>query len=392
MGTFLIPFLCLVHSIEGVPANAGEVLRLGYNSDEGCAAAIRVPAIDQIYTTQVSPDPGVIATEDQIQSAFDRLASLLQQSGSNSDSLLRLHICAESQEVVDRTRDFLRKKFGESNAPTVTYVVGDLPLPGRKIAIDAIAVLGKGETDGKPHESGEDETRVLPAGPRVFISGQAEKGEFEEGVRGTMRSLFETLDFLGLSPSDIVQLKGFVQPIERAEEARSLMVECFEGSSAPPIVLVEWSSSLPIEIELIATAKGKEIRRGTWGEPLEFITPPGMTPSPVYSKLVYVEEPETILLSGLYGESATDASTQIHRIFESMKEFLSEAGSDLRHLVKATYYVSNDETSSQLNQIRPDYYDPARPPAASKAMVRGVGREGTGIAIDMIAVPNQSQP
>ncbi|MCA9445421.1 MAG: hypothetical protein KC964_31820, partial [Candidatus Omnitrophica bacterium] len=110
MGTFLIPFLCLVHSFEGVPANAGEVLRLGYNSDEGCAAAIRVPAIDQIYTTQVSPDPGVIATEDQIQSAFDRLASLLQQSGSNSDSLLRLHICAESQEVVDRTRDFLRKK------------------------------------------------------------------------------------------------------------------------------------------------------------------------------------------------------------------------------------------------------------------------------------------
>jgi hypothetical protein len=33
------------------------------------------------------------------------------------------------------------------------------------------------------------------------------------------------------------------------------------------------------------------------------------------------------------------------------------------------------------------FYDPQRPPAASKAMVRGTGREKRTITWDMIAVP-----
>ena len=72
-------------------------------------------------------------------------------------------------------------------------------------------------------------------------------------------------------------------------------------------------------------------------------------------------------------------------------EVLQQAGSDFRHLAKATYYVSNDQTSARLNEIRPKFYDPKRPPAASKALVRGVGVAGTGISIDMIGVVVQQK-
>jgi len=57
------------------------------------------------------------------------------------------------------------------------------------------------------------------------------------------------------------------------------------------------------------------------------------------------------------------------------------------NLAKATYYVSTDATSKALNVLRPNYYDPKRPPAASKALVPGVGREGRTLTLDMIAVP-----
>ena len=62
-------------------------------------------------------------------------------------------------------------------------------------------------------------------------------------------------------------------------------------------------------------------------------------------------------------------------------------GSDLRHLVKATYYVADDNTSRLLNELRPEYLEDGRAPAASKAMVPGTGSDGRTITLDMIAVP-----
>ena len=55
---------------------------------------------------------------------------------------------------------------------------------------------------------------------------------------------------------------------------------------------------------------------------------------------------------------------------------MEQTGSDWKHLAKATYYVTDDEVSKAHNAIRPKYYDPERPPAASKAMVSKTGRPG----------------
>jgi enamine deaminase RidA (YjgF/YER057c/UK114 family) len=77
-------------------------------------------------------------------------------------------------------------------------------------------------------------------------------------------------------------------------------------------------------------------------------------------------------------------------VFAKLERILQQSGSDLRHLVKATYYVSADAASTKLNELRPNYYDPARPPAASKAVVESVGHAGLGLSMDMIAVPAMS--
>ena len=73
-------------------------------------------------------------------------------------------------------------------------------------------------------------------------------------------------------------------------------------------------------------------------------------------------------------------------MFVQLKGILSETGSDLGHLAKATYYVSDDEASNMLNQVRSNFLDPERAPAASKVTVHGVGRAGCTLTMDMIAV------
>jgi enamine deaminase RidA (YjgF/YER057c/UK114 family) len=74
-------------------------------------------------------------------------------------------------------------------------------------------------------------------------------------------------------------------------------------------------------------------------------------------------------------------------VFDRLKDILDRTGSDFRHLAKATYYVSADDASRKLNELRPRYYDPKRPPAASKAVVAGVGMTERTVTLDMIAVP-----
>jgi type I restriction-modification system DNA methylase subunit len=54
--------------------------------------------------------------------------------------------------------------------------------------------------------------------------------------------------------------------------------------------------------------------------------------------------------------------------------------------------IIDNDASAKLNELRPKFYDPQRPPAASKAQVFGVGVANRSLTLDMIAVPNEPAP
>ena len=89
------------------------------------------------------------------------------------------------------------------------------------------------------------------------------------------------------------------------------------------------------------------------------------------------EDGGTIFIGDLSGSPNSSADEQAKEPFDNLSDLLAKTGSDLKHLVKATYYVTDDEVSKAHNAIRPTYYDPQRPPAASKALVTGTGRPGS---------------
>jgi enamine deaminase RidA (YjgF/YER057c/UK114 family) len=226
---------------------------------------------------------------------------------------------------------------------------------------------------------------ILPAGRKVYVSGQAGRGQLLEATAKTMEELEGTLKFLGLGWEDVVQLKAFLHPMSRMEEERGVIAGQIKNGRVPPLAFVEWISNLPIEIELVASGN-RLADQWKSKEPVSYITPAGVTASPVYSRVGVIHAGQSVYVSGMYGDTSGNAEQEVRSLFVQLRELLKLAGTDFNHLVKATYYVASDGSSKLLNDLRPDFYDPKRPPAASKAMVKGTGKKGHNLTLDMIAL------
>jgi enamine deaminase RidA (YjgF/YER057c/UK114 family) len=360
------------------------------------STAVVVGDVPLVHTAQFLPvdTRGNLVKGNATAQATYALADALAAvggAGGDPEKVVRLNVCAANIEAADAVRDAIRRRYDTGKRPAVTLVLGKLPVEGALVGIDAVAPV-KGTFDAVklhrladfPTVAGGSHAAVLPAGRRVYISGQAEKGDTPaEATRKTLASLRNTLKWLGLDDSHVVQCKSFLKPVTATQDVTSEFVSHFGEGKCPPLVFVEWESTLPIEIELIATAPGDVKAAG----PLEFLTPPGMTASPVYSRVTRVKSDRFIYTCGLVSAKPGSGEGQVNGAFGRLRDVLKETGGDLNHLVKATYYVSNDDASTMLNKLRPNYYDPKRPPAASKAVVAGTGVKDRTLITDLIAVP-----
>jgi enamine deaminase RidA (YjgF/YER057c/UK114 family) len=371
------------------------------NPDNSFSGAVAVGGHTLAHTTQImalNPQGNLIAEpRQQVRKAFDNLNVALSTAGTDLRRAVKINAYVQTDEVANSVIQFLSRRFRGPRKPAFSVVVGKLPHRDALVALDAVAVTERDWTPGvvgverlpaRSLSGTEAHVSLLPPGEKVYISGQAGRGTLAEASRGTMESLGRTLDYLGLKPHHVIQLKAFLQPMKDADTVRQEVKRFFESETLPPMVFVEWQSSeeVPVEIELIAWAgPGGE----TPGGRLEYLTPPGMTASPVFSRVVRFSDLETIYVSNLHGTG--DHEQQIRGVFNSLAGLLENTGSNLEHLVKGTYYVTDAQTSEAFTTIRRGVFDPQRPPAASKARVSSVGRRGRTIAVDMIAVTPPKQ-
>jgi WD40 repeat protein len=339
-------------------------------------------------------DPG-----RQIRDVFNNLERVLAQAGVGLDALVKLNVYVSAEEVAERVRRVLPRRLPAGARPALGFVTMRLPHPEAVVAVDAVFVPLDRALNAVQHRAvadlsdqpGSSHLALMPAGERVYVSGQAEKGDLATGTRKTLESLRATLKHLRLTDINIVQVKAFLTPMKDIAVVEKEMTEFFGKGRVPPLVFVEWQASpeSPIEIELLAW-----VRPNYFSAPdvIDYLTPPGMTASPIFSRVSRVHYGPAIYISGLYSRKETDAKTEVEDVFAQLDGILKKAGSDLKHLAKATYYVSSKGTSDALNELRPKYYDPKRPPAASKALVVGVGKSKRALTMDMIAVPTLKVP
>jgi enamine deaminase RidA (YjgF/YER057c/UK114 family) len=384
------------------------------NEKTGSSAAVEVGDVPLVHTAQILPlrddQPPPREPLDQVARVLENIDTVLREFDSGLELSVKLNWYVASADLVPHVHTALASRFRGVSKPAVSMVVTRLPHPQSLVAADAVATTTRNLSNDavKIRATGSNApiaarsdtasqhsvAAITPRGSRIYVSGQAESGAtLSEATRKTLESLRATLEFLERTDADVVQLKAFVTPMAEAASVYQEVGQFFAGRPTPPIVLVEWksSASTPIEIELIAWG-GRTQREAH----VEYLTPPGMTVSPVYSRVARINATSSIYMSGLVAtdnasrvevEHAPAAERETKDVFATLNRLLGQTNSDFRHLVKATYYVSNNDASAKLNELRPTYYDPQRPPAASKALVDDVGRVGLGLSLDMIAVP-----
>jgi enamine deaminase RidA (YjgF/YER057c/UK114 family) len=265
-------------------------------------------------------------------------------------------------------------------------------MPHRKalVAVDAVAVAAeKGQAvalqrcEAVAGDKDCADAAVMPRGGVAYLSGvPAEGGLAVSAVTKSMSMLWKTLEQLQISPAQVVQLKVFLRPATSAEEALRELKKFFPGQITPPVVFVEWIALAPVEIELIAQLPltDKPARS------VEYYNPPDVRPLPTFSRVALVRSERQIYVSGLFARAAGRGEEQARDLFAQLQAILDQTGGDMLHLAKATYYVCDDDAGRGLDRVRPLFFDPQRPPSASKVMVYGVGQSGRTLTMDMIAV------
>lgn len=380
------------------PGKAAQTLLeyLPLDAPEGMSQAVIVQGFPLVHTRQLLPLDaagklvGEGSADKQIEQVLTNLEAVLKDCGSGLDKLVRLNIYALSPATVTRVRQLLSKRMGPKVRPAITSVLTPLPQRGTLIALDAVAAGSGGDKsvtlkrcEAVAGDKNRADAAVLPSGGATYLSGQPDDGSLmESAVVRSMSKLMKTLGHLKLSPKQVVQVKIFVRPADSAEEVLGEVQKFFPDQPMPPVVFVEWLATVPVEIEMIAQLPASDKP----GEPLQFYTPPEYRPSNTFSKVALVRTDRQIYISGQYARNPSRGEPQAKYIFEQLEEILAKTGSDMRHLAKATYYVSDDDAARWVDRTRPNVFDPDRPPAASKLMVHAVGMEQRTMTIDMIAV------
>ncbi|MFT5468229.1 MAG: enamine deaminase RidA (YjgF/YER057c/UK114 family) [Verrucomicrobiales bacterium] len=354
--------------------------------------AVRVERGALVHTRQLLGLSGGQKDKFGVSDLIGQLNDIARAYNASLDDVARLNLyLSEDSDEMRQALDFVLghpDPWARYTLPSISMVLTELP-GDTKIACDAVIAV---RSDAISVERFERDAALMPKGRDIlYLSGRVASGELAEATTGTMEQLFGVLDHLGSKPKDVVQVKAFIKPMSEWETVESAIEASFGDLGAPPVVYVEWTSkSRATEIELIAAAPDQ---RDTT-ETVSYFTPPGDKSSPVFSRVARIHADAVIYLSSFAGKkSESEPEAEVRTLFEKIEHYAKQAGTDLRHLAKATYYVSNDEVSAALNQLRPEFYDPLRPPAASKVQVAQAvpflqeSSAALGLSIDLVAAP-----
>ncbi|MCX6954129.1 MAG: Rid family hydrolase [Verrucomicrobia bacterium] len=335
-----------------------------------------------VFTGQVFADESNPDAASQAGAALKTLEATLLTRGSDLARVARLSAYVADDAAVAAVDALVAERFA---AAPVAFTLVRTPLArsGARVAFEAVAASS--QPVAKVTMAGPD-AAVMPAGGKIFISGQAEKGpDLASAMRLTMAGLFRSLTHLGLTKAEVVQVKAFIRPFGEHAAAVREVAASFDGGPVPPVVVMEWQSELFAEIELVVSAKSLP---SPVGDTVAYSWLPWLTKSPRYCNVCQVAAGTPLIFVGaVSGGDTGDGRAQWKVAFERLGSVLFEAGGSYRNLVKATYYLGDPGARTALGDIRGVYFDPTRPPAASALGVAGFGRPGRVVTVELIAVP-----
>ncbi len=166
-----------------------------------------------------------VLSEEQIRQVLENLKRLLAATGSGLERLAKVNIYADSAETINKFQEQLWSRLDAEIRPAVCAVISPLSTADALVAVDAVAIaddhgedVALQQCEGVASQRDCADASVVPRGGVAYLSGHADKSPLPQATVNSMTALLDVVRQLNLHPSQIVQLKVF---IDSAAESRN---------------------------------------------------------------------------------------------------------------------------------------------------------------------------
>jgi enamine deaminase RidA (YjgF/YER057c/UK114 family) len=343
------------------------------------------PEVEITQTLEVIPDPPASVTVETAKLEF--LASPLSGKGLLSqqirDALKALRTQAGPRQIVKirafvagtgdqrRVQSIVAETFAEKKQPipaVATIQVGMLPMEGAQVILEAV-VSGK--------------KAVNPNG-LGFLSGMG--GGSKEGPEKLLPMLDKAIADLshaatagGSSPADVQRVTCLLSALDSVAEVRTRIAAAFPAAVLVAVQAQRLHDTALAECEAVTRLRTRP------AEALTMLNPPEMNPSPMYSKGALIGSEKLILTGEQMAFNSEDKD--VHLAFQRMSKVLEAAGSSMKHVAFSSLHALTNPIIAKIRATRFDYYDKAKPPAATLLLYEGLPSMDASFAIELVAVP-----
>lgn len=339
---------------------------------------------DETQTLQVPKDPpGAVVAETRrlvfhvtplsargllSQQVRDALKALFRLSGSSTVVKVRAFVAGSGD--VRRVRDIVSESFTarQQAVPALSVIqVGALPLEGAQVLLESVEVGRKEVNDyGLVFISGQGASTNNPRDP---VEPLAEKS------LGALRTAVKAA---GSEPADVLRVTCFLSSLDHGQQVRQLFAAEYPHAAFDYVQIQRAPVRAVAECEAVAKLRWKT------GTRLHLLNPEGLAKSPNYSQIALVSSPRVVLTGTQtsFGFQDSDARLAFQRLDKALEPF----GASLHQAAMVHYYPLSQSLAEQVRRVRVEFYDQARPPAATMLPFEGLPSMDAGFAVDAVAV------
>jgi enamine deaminase RidA (YjgF/YER057c/UK114 family) len=348
------------------------------------------PEEEITQTLELPPEPPSAVTAETARLVFSvaRMSSkglLSQQVREGLKALLKTHkrdrivkiraFVAGSGDM-RRVQPIVSEVFSDKHLslPTLSVVqVGDLPMQGAQVVLEAIA---------------ESRKAVNPYG-LAFISGQSASSDqpllkVAPLVQESIGKLNAALQSVGLSSKEVLRVTCFCSSIDDVNQIRRAVATQFPKAALDYVQQQRAYTRGHVECEAVARLLAPV------GEPLRFVNPESLSKSPNYSQIALVGARRVVLTGTQLAFRYQDSDVRL--AFERLRKALEEVKASFSGVAMSSVYPLSAFMSEKVQDLRFEFYDKSSPPASTVVLFQGLPALDASFAVDVVAVLPESNP
>jgi enamine deaminase RidA (YjgF/YER057c/UK114 family) len=299
------------------------------------------------------------------QQVHDALKVLAREAGS--DTVLHVRAFTAGSGDMRRVRDLVSEFFAERRQPLPALSLiqsGGLPFEGAQVVLEG-AVAGKKES--------------APNG-LVFLSAQMAASDgptdpVEPLTAKALAGLRESLKNVGLEAADVARVTCYFSSLDSVAASRKLV-----EAEYPRAALNYVQPTRSAEHALAACEAVARAHQAPPGGTLRIAPEDGQSPA------AFIVAPQVVFTGTQNSFGYQEQDTRL--AFGRLQKALEQAGASLRDAAYVRYYPLSTGITAQIRKVRPEFFDPARPPAGTLVLVEGLTSMDAGFAVDVVAAKN----